>query len=139
MARLGSFDICAYAPTWFDVNSDVGGWVDRDYIPMPTGPGPIPWYSSLLYTGGWEEESAMDPLDAGVSWELGLGPYEDGVSFQAFEQKILEAQQDETRRDEFRQMAKVFGEEHAEKMKLVRRAVTIAGVTYVVWRLIMWL
>ena len=42
MARLDSFDICAYAPTWFDVCADVNGWADRDFVPAPVIPPPIP-------------------------------------------------------------------------------------------------
>ena len=44
MARLDSWDVCAFQPTWFDVNfSPAGtGWWDRDLVPPPVVPPPPP-------------------------------------------------------------------------------------------------
>ena len=42
MARLGSWDLTGYAPTWFDVDNDVNGWWDRDLVPGPSSPPPPP-------------------------------------------------------------------------------------------------
>jgi hypothetical protein len=57
MARLGSFDIQAYGPTWFDVDNDMGGRFDRDLIPMPAAPPPPPPPPPRRVfgspTGGW--------------------------------------------------------------------------------------
>jgi hypothetical protein len=42
MARLGSWDIDAVAEEWFDINKNVAGWIDRDYVPFPASPPPPP-------------------------------------------------------------------------------------------------
>ena len=44
MARLDSFDVCAFKGTWFDIDfSPVGtGWWDRDLVPPPAVPPPPP-------------------------------------------------------------------------------------------------
>jgi hypothetical protein len=48
VARLDSFDVNAYPPTWFDLSADVNGWWDRDLVPgpgvppAPPAPGPAP-------------------------------------------------------------------------------------------------
>jgi hypothetical protein len=149
MARLGSWDTIGYAPTWFDVDNDTGGWWDRDLIPNKTGPGPTPWYSSLLYMGGWDDTSdrffasstvasneELD-LEAGIAWELGLLPYRRQVSIEQFEERILTAQRDTARRAKFTQMVTFFGEEREAKARLVKRVAAAAGVTYVLWRILL--
>jgi hypothetical protein len=42
VARLGSWDIGGYGPTWFDIDANVGGWFDRDLIPQIKAPPPPP-------------------------------------------------------------------------------------------------
>lgn len=42
MPRLDSFDVCAFAPTWFDVTGNLCGWMDRDFVPCATPTPPPP-------------------------------------------------------------------------------------------------
>jgi hypothetical protein len=42
VARLDSWDVTAYAPTWFDIDIDQAGWWDRDLVPNPVVPPPPP-------------------------------------------------------------------------------------------------
>jgi hypothetical protein len=42
MARLDSFDVTAYPPTWNDVTQNFMGWMDRDFVPPPAAPPPPP-------------------------------------------------------------------------------------------------
>ena len=144
MARPGLLDTTAVPWGWFDKCGENQGWFDRDLLtwPVAVGPTPPPWYWTLLYQGGWDETSDKffgmydTALAAGVAWELGLGEYEAGVTFAAFEEKILAAERDDKKRDEFRQMIATFKAERLEKMKIVKRVVTVAGVMYVVWKLV---
>lgn len=55
MARVGSWDVDGYATTVADIDADVSGWIDRDFIPFPKAP---PKPSSGLGPppqGGWED------------------------------------------------------------------------------------
>ena len=136
MARPGLLDTNGVPWGWFDKCAQNQGWFDRDLLTYPVTSEP-PWYSSLLYVGGWEPAPSEVDAARGAAWELGLDDYTLEVTFKAFEEKILTAQRDERKRDEFRQMAVTFHAERLEKMKIVRRAVTIAGVTYIIWKLAM--
>jgi hypothetical protein len=84
-----------------------------------------------------------DPeLEARVAEELGMGAYGRQVSFKDFEDKILSAQRALVRREEFRQTVETIAAESAEERRmqlLVRRTITVAGVTYFVWKIAMWL
>jgi len=103
------------------------------------------------HLGGWEEDEVFgktlfgvpDPdLEARVAEELGIGFYGRQVSFKDFESKILSDQRALVRREEFRQTVETIAAESAEERRmklLVRRTVTIAGVTYVAWKILMWL
>ena len=144
MPRQGLNDTTAVPAGLFDKCGQDQGFFDRDLLYFPTGPTPPPWYLSLLYTGGWDPTSDEffkgDPaLVANVAWELGADGYGREVTFRSFEGKILAEQRDTEKRAEFRQMAEVYAAEHAAKMKIIKRAITIAGVTYIVWKIVMWL
>ena len=78
-------------------------------------------------------------MEAALAYELGLDPYGGQVTFEAFEEKILTAQRDARKRDEFRQMLRTFEAERAAKALFVKRAITVAGVAYIVWRIALWL
>ncbi|MGC1581031.1 MAG: hypothetical protein WA766_06090 [Candidatus Acidiferrales bacterium] len=135
MARPGLLDTTAVPWGLFDKCGQDQGWFDRDLLTYPVvAP---PWYSTLLYIGGWEPAPSEREMAAGAAWELGLDTYGLAVTFKAFEEKILVAQHDSMKRDEFRQMAATFHAERLEKMKIVKRVITVAGVSYVVWKLVM--
>jgi hypothetical protein len=143
MPRQGVYDTTAVPAGLFDKCGQDQGWFDRDLLYFPTAatPAPPPWFSSLLNTGGGKR-TLFDPelpLDGDIAWELGVDAYSEGVTFEAFEQKILGGQKDEAKRAKFREMIATFGAERAEKMKLVKKVITVAGVSYVVWKILLWL
>ena len=64
MARVGSWDITGYATTWSDINADISGWIDRDYIPFevtPTPPPPPPKPPPKFVSGGAPPFSYPEP------------------------------------------------------------------------------
>ncbi len=145
MARLGSWDIDGYVPTWFDVDNDPGGVWDRDAIPNTTpGPGPVPFVfqmsgadiaSDLFFmldpyyrAGAGEAEKAHRELD--------LGDYGGRVTFEQFEKRIIVGMEEEQDARDFMKLQEAFDElERMELAERIRKAATVAGITYVVWRL----
>jgi hypothetical protein len=146
----GLFDYSVAGPAaWFDrdvfTSNDPGaaaGWFDFDYLHPPFESTPQEW-AFLLTLGGarWADDYFyLFDQYKDLAWELGFDDYSTrGVTFEQFERKITMRQSAEEKRDEFRQITTVFGQEAQVRAKMIKTAVTIAGVTYVVWRVLMWL
>jgi len=67
MARLGSWDLTGYPPTWFDVDNNIGGVWDRDAIPIPGAPPPPPPPPFLIGSSGnaqYLDKLYRDEVDA---------------------------------------------------------------------------
>lgn len=112
----------------------------EDFVSPPQGQtfllamGGARWADDYFFMRGPDAEKY-----ANLTWELGLDDFDAEVTFRQFEQRILSAQHYEAKRAEFTQMTTTFGEEAAARAKLVKQIITVAGVSYVVWRVLMWL
>jgi hypothetical protein len=122
--------------------TQMGPWIGL--VPVgeefPFQPAPPPFFRSLLNIGGftWKDDYFFEDYN-NLMWELGFDDYSERVTFAQFERKIISAQHAEEKRAEFTQMTTVFGQEAAIRSRLVKQVLTIAGVTYVVWRVLAWL
>jgi hypothetical protein len=162
----GWFDVCGQDQGWFDrdllfypLQSPqpwyasllyTGGWdetSDEFYASTETV---VSAEQLTWHLGGWEEDQVLGKtlfgvddreLEARVAWELGIEPYSRQVTFKDFESKILEAQRAVEKRAEFSQTMATISAESAEErqMALIKRTITLAGVTYIVWKVIVWL
>ena len=67
MARQGTFNLTAYAPTWFDATATADGWVTEDLVvrPAPSGGSAALRLRTIMGVGRWtfdQEWTILTPL-----------------------------------------------------------------------------
>jgi hypothetical protein len=138
----GSLPLEETAGRWINVRVEASGlgiYDPSEYLPRPPGP------SFLLSLTGADEcdDYFFKDCPEEVAWELRIGDFGRQVTFDQFERKILTRQKDEASLAAFHQMIAVFRDEERARIELlktqVKKAITIVGVGYVVWKVLLWL
>jgi len=152
----GIFDYSvAGASAWFDVDvftsNDPGqaaGWYDLDYLHPPYG-------TQFLYylQGGGDPwifdpvtENFYDPLglykiavpwqvidELGDKWQAG-----EPVTWDKFQNRIVLESKREKGRKDFKELAEELLYEQ-DYGRVIRKTIQVAGVTYIVWKVLQWL